>query len=37
MKEVTESKTALIGENSVECVNAFINIWNSINCAVLLD
>lgn len=36
MKEVTESKTALIGENSVECVNAFI-IWNSINCAILLD
>lgn len=31
------SRTALIGENSVEYVNALIDIWNNSDCAVLLD
>lgn len=31
------SRVALIGENSVEYIDVLLNIWNSGNCAVLLD
>lgn len=31
------NRVALIGENSVEYVNALLDIWNSGDCAVLLD
>ena len=31
------SRVALIGENSVEYVNALLDIWNSGDCAVLID
>ena len=31
------SRVALIGENSVEYVNALLDIWNNGDCAVLLD
>lgn len=31
------SRVALIGENSVEYINALLDIWNSGDCAVLLD
>ena len=31
------SRIALIGENSIEYVNALIDIWNDGDCAVLLD
>lgn len=31
------SRVALIGENSVEYVNALLDIWNDGDCAVLLD
>ena len=31
------NRVALIGENSVEYVNALLDIWNSGGCAVLLD
>jgi hypothetical protein len=30
-------RVALIGENSVEYINALIDIWNNDDCAVLLD
>ena len=31
------SRIALIGENSTEFVNLLLDIWNSGNCAVLID
>lgn len=31
------SRVALIGENSIEYINAFLDIWNNGDCAVLLD
>lgn len=31
------SRIALIGENSVEYVNALLDIWNNNDCAVLID
>ena len=31
------SRVALMGENSIEYVNALINIWNCGDCAVLID
>lgn len=31
------SRVALIGENSTEYINTLINIWNSGDCAVLID
>ena len=30
-------RVALIGDNSIEYVNALIHIWNNGDCAVLLD
>lgn len=31
------SRVALIGQNSVEYINALVNIWNNGDCAVLID
>ena len=31
------SRVGLIGENSIEYINALLDIWNNGDCAVLID